>query len=129
VSKPAATAMQPQALLYDILETLVVDAGLKAVLLVDKGGRCIASSGDQACMEKIAETHFKDGLSLASLQRDPDGSTVLSDCSGDAVRFESVGGGQCILTLVSEDPMMASRRRPSIDAAKRQLDSLLAEAL
>ena len=117
--------MHHQQQLILLLERLVTQGGLKAVLLVDKAGECLASHGDSECMERVAETHFKHGLNLAALSRDANGSTVLSDCSAEAVRFESIAGGRCILTLVSADPMAPARIRSAIDVTKRGIEALL----
>lgn len=109
-----------------VLDELLADAGLRAALVFDKRGTCIASRGDDASMEQVVQTHFSRGLNLGRVCRDADGSTVLSDCSGDAVRLEAVAGGRYILTLVCTDPLSARRLRTRLDAAKRRLDALLA---
>jgi len=113
--------------LTEILKRLVDDSGLRAVLLVDKSGNCLASHGDGPSMEAVAETHFSEGLSLGNVCRDADGSTVLSTTSTHIVRFESVAGGRCILTLVSDDPLAASHRRATINRAKEELTRVLVE--
>jgi len=105
-----------------ILEGLVRAADLKAALIVDKDGDCLASCGDKGCFEAIAETHFRNGMDLGRLCRDEYGSTVLSESSSDCVRFEAVAAGRCILTLVSADPLAATRARAAIDKAKLALD-------
>ncbi len=120
-------AADPHQRVVAVLERLLQSANLKAVLLVDRDGRCLAAQGDQECMEMVAQTHFKDGLRLDCMMRDADGSTVVSSESGDGVRFEAVARGSCILTLVSADPLVASRMRPVIDGAKQALESILRE--
>ena len=111
-----------------ILEALVRDADLKAALVVDKDGDCLASSGDTECLATIADSHFSHGMDLGRLCRDEHGSTVLSDSSSDCVRFEAVAAGRCILTLVSADPLAATRAREAIDKAKAALNRFFVAA-
>ncbi len=115
----------PRDVVNAVLERLLSEAELKAVLLVSRSGQCIAWHGDQASMEVVAETHFQNGFELGALCRDAYGSTVLSESSGEAVRLESVGAGRCILTLVSADPMAPMRMRGAIDRAKDEIEVLL----
>jgi hypothetical protein len=122
--------MMDESLLTDlaaILERLLGAGDFKAALLHDRRGNCIASSGDRDAMAAVADTHFGTGLELRHLCRDSDGSTVLSESSGDAVRLEAVAGSY-ILTLVCPDPLMGRHLRSRIDHAKRMLERRLAQA-
>ena len=106
--------------LIGILDRLVAAGALKAALLHDKSGHCLASRGDGDSMTAVADTHFGSGLDLSHLCRDEHGSTVLSNSSGDAVRLEAVAD-RYILTLVGTDPLMSHTLRARIDATKREL--------
>lgn len=120
---------EPYERLTKVLDDLLLHGDLKAVLLVDKQGQYVVARGDSDTMELVAETHFKQGLSLASLNRDADGCTVVSDQSGDAVRFEAVVRGRLILAFVSADPLAASRARHSINLAKAEIDKIFADLM
>lgn len=110
--------------LTKILDRLVTDGELKAALLHDKDGVCIASSGDGDSMTMVANTHFGRGLELSHLCRDACGSTVLSQHSGDAVRLESVAL-RYILIFVVCDPLIGKALRLRVDVAKRELARVL----
>ncbi len=107
-----------------VLDALLDAGQLKAVLLFDKRGECLASCGDEDCMASVAETHFKAGLDLRHLCRDAHGSTVLSEASTDVVRLEAVAG-RFILTLVCGDPLLGRSLREGIDKAKQALEQVL----
>ncbi len=115
---------QSYARVLAVLDGLLQAGQLKAVLLFDKRGECIASRGDEECMSAVAETHFKAGLDLRHLCRDAHGSTVLSEASTDVVRLEAVAG-RYILTLVCADPLLGRSLRDGIDGAKKALEHVL----
>ncbi|MBN1962556.1 MAG: hypothetical protein JW841_16610 [Deltaproteobacteria bacterium] len=107
-----------------ILDRLVALGEIKAAMLHDRSGICVASCGDIDSIAVVSDTHFGKKLDLGHICRDECGSTVLSQNENDAVRLEAIAA-HYILTLVLSNPLIDKVLRLRIDTAKRDLGRVL----
>jgi predicted regulator of Ras-like GTPase activity (Roadblock/LC7/MglB family) len=115
-----------------VLERFLGDAGCAAILLIDRGGRSLATAGtarafDMASVAALAAGAFSSTAPLARLLGEPEFSVLIHEGVRESLHVSTVDEGTMLLAIFDDRTTVGMVRVFARDAAKR-IGAILAEA-